>query len=186
MIGYLEGEVRFVEENYLILNVNGVGYKVWVTQEDIRACAIGSEKAFFVESVIREDAFDLYGFLDASGQEMFKKLRSVKGVGPKSSLNILALGIEDVRSAIVSQDVKFLTKANGLGKKGAERIILELQNTLPSTLNLDRQHKAISDNIMAGLVGLGYSQKQVREVLSGIPDDVQKDEDVVKFFLQNI
>jgi Holliday junction DNA helicase RuvA len=128
----------------------------------------------------------LYGFENKSGQELFVKLRSVKGVGSKTALSILQLGSLEVMDAIKIQDVKFLSKAHGLGKKGAERIILELQNTLPSTLNLSRKHSPISDNIMTGLIGLGYNQKQVKEVLSSLPKNVQKEEDVVKFFLQNV
>lgn len=186
MIAYLEGTVKFVEDDSIVLLVNGLGYKVWLTGDDLMKCKEGQAKAYFIESVIREDAFDLYGFEKKSAQDMFVKLRSVKGVGPKTGLSILCLGISELIEAIEGQDVKFLTKAHGLGKKGAERIILELQNTLPSTLNLSRKHSSISDNIMTGLVGLGYTQKQVKEVLSKLPENVQKEEDVVKFFLQNV
>lgn len=186
MIAYLEGKVKFVEVDYVVVLANGVGYKVWLAGEDLRNCVEGKIMSFFIESVIREDAFDLYGFLSVEAQHLFVKLRSVKGVGPKTGLSILSLGAGEVISAIDSQDVKFLSKANGLGKKGAERIILELQNTLPSTLNLGRKQSPISDNIMTGLINLGYTQKQVKEVLSELPSDVQKEEDVVKFFLQNV
>jgi Holliday junction DNA helicase RuvA len=186
MIAYLEGVVKFVEDDSIILSVNGVGYRVYLIQGDLQNCAEGQKKAFFIESIIREDAFDLYGFSVKSGQEIFVKLRSVKGVGSKTALSILQLGSMEVMEAITAQDVKFLSKAHGLGKKGAERIILELQNTLPSTLNLSRKHSPISDNIMTGLIGLGYTQKQVKEVLSSLPKNVQKEEDVVKFFLQNV
>ncbi len=186
MIAYLEGVVKFVEEDSIILGVNGIGYRVYLIQSDLVECAEEQKKAFFIESVIREDAFDLYGFAIKSGQTLFVKLRSVKGVGSKTALSILQLGVAEVMDAIKAQDVKFLSKAHGLGKKGAERIILELQNTLPSTLNLSRKHSNISDNIMTGLIGLGYTQKQVKEVLSSLPKNVQKEEDVVKFFLQNV
>ena len=186
MIGFLRGQVRFVEDDFIILLVGGVGYKVWLSGEDILKCKVDGEVEVFIESVIREDAFDLYGFLSMEAKSLFIKLRSVKGVGPKTSLAILCLGVNEVFSAIKNQDVKFLSKASGLGKKGAERIILELQNILPSTLNLGMKQSLISDNIITGLTNLGYTKKQVTEVLSQLPDNVQKEEEIVKFFLQNI
>lgn len=186
MIAYLEGVVKFIDEGSVVLMVNGVGYKVYLMESDLMKCKEGEKTAFFIENIVREDAFDLFGFSMQSGQNLFVKLRSVKGVGSKTALSILQLGALEVMEAIKEQDVKFLSKAHGLGKKGAERIILELQNTLPSTSNLSRKHSSISDNIMTGLVGLGYTQKQVKEVLSSLPENVQKEEDVVKFFLQNV
>lgn len=186
MIGFLDGSIKFIENDYVILLVNGVGYKVWLAGEDLRKCKVGVSCELFIENVIREDAFDLYGFLEIQAKELFIKLRSVKGVGPKTSLSILSLGVNEVFTAIKMQDVKFLSKASGLGKKGAERIILELQNTLPSTLNLSMKQSPISDNIMTGLTNLGYTKKHVADVLSSLPDDVQKEEDIVKFFLRNV
>lgn len=181
MIAYLEGEVLKKFEKSFILLTNGIGYLVSATTEMMSR--IGDRAEVYIYSNIKEDAFELFGFESLENKEFFEKLISVNKVGPKTALNILELGVDKVKLAIHDSDVNFLKKASGLGKKGAERIILELQGKLPV---LDEVKNAIPDDVFDALTSLGYRKRDVELVLSSNPEHNQTTESIIKFFLQNV
>jgi Holliday junction DNA helicase RuvA len=171
MIGKLKGVVDSVEEEALILDVNGVGYLVSASARTLRAIpAVGEPTELLIETHVREDAIRLYGFLTASEREWFRLLQSVQGVGAKVALGILgALSAETLSTAVARQDKAMMARAPGVGPKLAARLVLELKDKAPALGVADFAHseagfertpklaKAAEDAILA-LVGLGYAQ----------------------------
>jgi len=182
MIAYLEGKIILKSINSLILKVNGIGYKVFVTNEILMTVQENKTLELFIFNNIKEDCSDLYGFLNGEQLNLFEKLISVNKVGPKSALNIMNLGYKEVVDAINTQNVSFLTKASGLGKKGAERIILELAGKLV----IETPTTAIEEDAILALETLGYERKHITDVLKTKPENIQDIESTVKYFLQNI
>jgi len=182
MIAYLEGKVLKTGINNLILKVSQIGYKVYVSNGILMTTKVGNQLELFIYQNLKEDISDLYGFLTSNELDLFEKLISVNKVGPKSALNIMNLGFDDVINAINNQDVTFLTKASGLGKKGAERIILELSGKLV----VEEQVSNIDQEVYLALESLGYERKHISEVLKTKPENIGTVESMVKYFLQNL
>ena len=181
MIAYLNGEIVHKDENTCIVLVNNVGYLVRMTKQNI--ATLQKQVELYIYSNIKEDAFELYGFETQDDKAFFEKLISVNKVGPKTALNILELGTQKVQLAISADDVSFLKSASGLGKKGAERVILELKGKLPV---LDEVPDAIPEDVFVALASLGYKRKHIESVLDHKSEHEDSVESIVKFFLQNV
>jgi Holliday junction DNA helicase RuvA len=181
MIGKLKGAVDSVEEESLILDVNGVGYLVSASARTLRALpAAGQPTELLIETHVREDAIRLYGFLTAAERDWFRLLQSVQGVGAKVALGILgALSTEALSTAIARQDKAMMARAPGVGPKLAARLVLELKDKAPALAVADFAHteagheraprlaKAAEDAVLA-LVGLGYAQTQAAAAVARI------------------
>jgi holliday junction DNA helicase RuvA len=181
MIGKLKGVVASVDEESLILDVNGVGYLVSASARTLRALpAVGEKAELLIETHVREDAIRLYGFLTATEREWFRVLQSVQGVGAKVALGILgALSADALSLAIAKQDKATMARAPGVGPKLAARLVLELKDKAPALgaadfggadIGLERAPKltkAAQDAILA-LVSLGYAQPQAAAAVARI------------------
>jgi Holliday junction DNA helicase RuvA len=181
MIGKLKGAVDSVEEESLILDVNGVGYLVSASARTLRALPAAGEPAeLLIETHVREDAIRLYGFLTAAERDWFRLLQSVQGVGAKVALGILGvLSAEALSAAIARQDKAMMARAPGVGPKLAARLVLELKDKAPALAVADLAHpeagleraprlaKAAEDAVLA-LVGLGYAQTQAAAAVARI------------------
>jgi Holliday junction DNA helicase RuvA len=181
MIGKLKGAVDSVEEESLILDVNGVGYLVSASARTLRTLpAAGEPTELLIETHVREDAIRLYGFLTAAERDWFRLLQSVQGVGAKVALGILgALSAEALSAAIARQDKAMMARAPGVGPKLAARLVLELKDKAPALAVADFAHmesgleraprlaKAAEDAVLA-LVGLGYAQTQATAAIARI------------------
>ncbi len=181
MIGKLKGVVDSVEDEALILDVNGVGYLVSASARTLRAIpAVGEPAALLIETHVREDAIRLYGFLTAGERDWFRLLQSVQGVGAKVALGILgALSAEALSTAVTRQDKAMMARAPGVGPKLAARLVLELKDKAPAFALADFVHseaglertpklaKAAEDAVLA-LVGLGYAQAQAAAAVARI------------------
>ncbi len=167
MIGYLSGQIKSVSPRGVLLDVHGVGYQVFMNAGDLSRAYVGAGAEIFCYTNVREDALQLFGFFSEDARNFFEILISVSGVGPKSGLLILSVGtVGDVRAAIEQSDVKFLTSVPGVGKKIAERIILELRGKLPTAAESvmgSEQGVAVD-----ALVNLGYRKEDVVAVLRGV------------------
>src|SRR3989344_4496154 len=127
MIATLNGVVSEKLADVVVLDVHGIGYGLYVTTEDFGRLAGGEEAKVYVYEHIREQSHDLFGFLSRDTKSLFEQLLDVNGIGPKMALNVLSIGSADqVRSAIADGDVKFLQRASGVGKRVAERAVVEL------------------------------------------------------------
>ncbi len=181
MIGKLKGLVDSVDEETLILDVNGVGYLVSASARTLRALpAIGERADLLIETHVREDAIRLYGFLTAGERDWFRLLQSVQGVGAKVALGILgALSSEALSAAVARQDKAMMARAPGVGPKLAARLVLELKDKAPALAVADFVHgdasferapklaKAAEDALLA-LVGLGYGHPQAAAAVARI------------------
>jgi Holliday junction DNA helicase RuvA len=181
MIGKLKGVIDSVDEETIILDVNGVGYLVSASARTLRAIpAVGGATELLIETYVREDAIRLYGFLTAGEREWFRLLQSVQGVGAKVALGILgALSAEALSTAVARQDKAMMARAPGVGPKLAARLVLELKDKAPAVSVADFVHadsgrdhtpklaKAAEDAVLA-LVGLGYAQAQATAAVARI------------------
>ena len=166
MIAYLYGEPVMTGDRWVVLEVNGIGYRVNVPQPAVQEITRTTDKVkLFTYMAVREDAITLYGFLHQSEREMFSILIGVSGIGPQTALNILSqIALDDFVFAILSEDEKSLTRISGIGSKSAKRLILELRDKMkkvresmaPSVAGRADQH--IRDAVSA-LVSLGFAQK---------------------------
>jgi Holliday junction DNA helicase RuvA len=175
MISQLEGRVVYTGERYLVVDVNGVGYRLFISS-DTRTKVSGTHEPirFWTHLVVREDALDLYGFLAKNELETFELLISVSGVGPKSALAILSLAPPEVlHKAIGAADVSYLTKVSGIGRKIAEKIVLELKDKLAS-IDLPGSHEEREQetDALEALKSLGYSLIEARDALRAVPATV--------------
>jgi Holliday junction DNA helicase RuvA len=165
MIGSVRGKIALKTDKFLILEANGVGYKVSVSADLlVKAPKTGEEMFLWTHTHVREESLDLYGFPNIEELSFFEMLLNVSGIGPKSALAILGIAtIETLKRAIGSGDTAYLTKISGIGKKTAEKIIIELRDKIGEE-GLGKSMQAELD-AMEALKSLGYSQNEAREAL---------------------
>lgn len=194
MISHLKGTVIFSGDRFIVLDVAGVGYKVGVTPDTLQRSITEkgkgiSELSLWIHLVVREDSMSMYGFLERQELELFEMLIGISGVGPKSAIGILSVApVETLKSAIASGDTSYLTKVSGIGKKNAEKIVLELRDKLGRTGEggaTGAGRKEEMDAIEA-LKSLGYSQREAREALKDIPDTAKGTSARIKAALKNL
>lgn len=177
MIAMLHGIIAETSNRLVTLDVNGVGYKVFVTDDSIHALKKGQEATFWTYLAVREDALDLYGFLSKKEREFFELLITVSSIGPKTALNILSLVSADtLAGAIRTGSTAHLVKVSGIGRKTAEKIVLELKDKMGGIQSSDNAELAAemsSDmDAIEALKALGYDPDEAREALKKIPKDV--------------
>lgn len=167
MIGSIKGQIIFRAERFVIVETNGVGYKIWLSAESLNKIQKIEESFFFIHTHIREDALDLYGFLIYEELEFFEMLINVSGIGPKGALTILSVAsLDTLQRAISTSDISYLTKISGIGKKTAEKMVIELRDKVGKV----EQSGNLRDELDAleALKALGYSQNEAREALKDI------------------
>ncbi len=174
MIAQLKGSIISSGVSYVILDVNGVGYRIHTTLEIIRELNTGKpETVFFTHLAIRETSMDLYGFLIEEEVIFFELLISVSGIGPKSALAIMNLEtVQTLSSAISQGDTSYLTKVSGIGKKSAEKIIMELRDKIPALGEKGSALHSEDAEALEGLQSLGYSVREARDALKQLPEDI--------------
>lgn len=189
MIATLEGTVSEKLADTVIINVNGIGYGLLVPAEDYGKLSAGSSAKVYVYEHIREQAHDLFGFISKDTKSLFELLLEVNGVGPKMALNMLSVGsAQDVRQAIASGDVKFIQQANGVGKRVAERVVVDLKDKV-GLIGVDLESTGLlqgenpKDEAVEALVALGYSPQDAAKALSGV-DSKLPSEDRIKAALK--
>jgi Holliday junction DNA helicase RuvA len=174
MIGYLEGTVRAVRENHCIVVAGGVGYKVFATKETLAHLEADGQTALWTYLAVRESALDLYGFPASEEHTSFELLLLVSGIGPKSALGILdAASSETLRSAIASGNAAYLTSVSGIGKKTAEKIVLELKDKVISGLGTNPAMPKGDIEALEAMRALGYSADEARAALRNVPNDIE-------------
>ena len=175
MIGRIQGIV--VEKNFpqVIVSVNGVGYEIDVPMSTFYPLPrTGEEVTLLTHLVVREDAHLLYGFLTAGERAAFRQLLKISGVGPKVALSVLSgLSVDDLAAAVAAEDATRLTKIPGVGKKTAERLVLELRDKLPKVVPAGRSEAAAANaDVVNALLGLGYNEREASAVVKQLPADL--------------
>lgn len=185
MIAYLRGKNLFEQDNALIIDVRGVGYKVFCTESARNKAALENEIEFYIHSIIREQAFDLYGFEHENEIYFFKKLIDISGIGPKSALATIELASTDtLYQAIVNNNIEFLSSVPGIGKKTAERMCIELRDKLKDYQGeTESSIKAGDHDVIDTLLAMGYTSAQAHQALSEISPEIEETKDRIKVAL---
>ncbi len=180
MIAYLQGKIILKKEKFIVLDVNGVGYKVFLSKKALSNLpAIGDDLKLFCFLNVRENAMDLYGFLDLKELEFFEILDGIPGIGPKAALEISSLGpLEEIKEKILKQDEKLFQGIPGIGRKKAMTIILELSGKLR---DISKEKKIPStDEAEEGLVNLGFPRQKAKLALSKVSKEIKDSEQKIK------
>lgn len=175
MIGSLHGVVELFDGIRIFVNVQGVGYRVHVPQNVLATYKVSQPIDLFVYSHIREDVFDLYGFTSLEDLKLFEAFLDVSGIGPKTALNIFSIGSkQQIIAAVQKADVGFFTNVPRLGKKNAQKLIIELKGKLGSLEELDLSgNKAGEENeVLIALKSFGFSQREAEEALRAVGNGV--------------
>ena len=179
MIAYLRGAIHskssvLKKDGFVVIDVNGVGYKVYVLNKFLNNAVIGQEAQLFIYTQVAETALDLYGFAEKEGLEFFELLITLQGIGPRSALDILQKAkVEDLRQGILTGNHEVLSKISGIGPKTAEKVVTGLKNKiggLEQTAAQQSWNDSFGDALEA-LISLGYQAGQAREVLSQIKSE---------------
>jgi Holliday junction DNA helicase RuvA len=189
MISLLRGKIDDNKNGQiLVLTTGGVGYSVFGSLTGLKKWKTGNEETILTYLVVRENAMELYGFVDDAERELFLHLIQVSGVGPKTALHILSLGTNaEISLAIARGDLNYLTKVSGIGKKTAERIIVELKEKVLVTFDDDkRDGSGVLGDVVEGLVSLGYAVNEAREVVKKLNVQGKTTEQILREALQNI
>lgn len=172
MLGFIEGSVRTVQQSHLIILTGGVGYRVSVLKETLQRVREGSSIALWLHTAVREDALDLYGFIDDQELRFFELLLTVSGIGPKSALAILDIAsVETLRSAIATGNASYLTNVSGIGKKTAEKIVLELKDKMRGEFTSSTTLKG-DEEALEAMRSLGYSAAEARDALRKVSPEM--------------
>ena len=192
MIAFVEGTVEYIEENAVVLNTGGFGSRIFMTPAALSTLKTGENVRVHTFLRVAEDIFDLYGFLTREEIETFKMILSVNGAGPKAALSVLsALSPQGLMLAVVTDDYKSITKAQGVGPKLAQKIVLELKDKFKgkeidvSGTNIEVSQISGGNDAVDALVVLGYSRAEAMRAVSGVSKDLNT-EDTIKAALINL
>lgn len=198
MFSYIIGQVKDLKENYIVLENNNIGYKIYMPAKDISTLIKNEMHTIYTEFVVREDSVTLYGFISIDDLEMFLSLNTVSGIGPKAALAILSsMSVHELQVAIISNDINTITKAPGVGKKTASRLILELTDKIDAEKVLaTNQDAGINDAkfvknedydvAIEGLIGLGYTKQDAEQALKGVDIEGMDLSTIVKTALKRL
>jgi Holliday junction DNA helicase RuvA len=200
MIAFLSGRVANIDRSFIELDVENVGYEVELPLSDIVKLAVNQEIKIFTHLVVRDDAHLLFGFLDVSVRNCFRQLIKVSGIGAKTALMILSqLSLPELQSAVDDKDIAVLSSVPGIGKKTAERILVELadkilyQGKVMLNIASSGQHnsdihtnKLIKSELSQVLEQFGYNAKKVDKIIKDLPDHITDTADAVKWALQQM
>ena len=192
MIAFVEGTVEYIEENAVVINTGGFGSRIFMTPAALSTLKTGENVRIHTFLRVAEDIFDLYGFLTREEIETFKMILSVNGAGPKAALSVLsALSPQGLMLAVVTDDYKSITKAQGVGPKLAQKIVLELKDKFKgkeidvSGTNIEVSQISGGNDAVDALVVLGYSRAEAMRAVSGVSKDLNT-EDTIKAALINL
>jgi Holliday junction DNA helicase RuvA len=193
MIASIRGQITLIKDTYIVVEAYGIGYKVFVAGSVLTAARIGEEVSLHIYHNITESSQALYGFHTTDEQEFFEMLLTINGIGPKVAISVLnAASLNDIREAVISNNPEILTNISGIGKKTAERIVLELKNKITigdvrpiGTHSIDVGSHANMD-VYEALIKLGYNAVEARTALKMIDPGIKEPEKKLKAALRNL
>ena len=189
MIGYLSGKVKFLFDDGCILDVNGVGYKIFVDAQTRQTLTVDTAAEFFIHTAVREDAINLFGMANRATFELFELLLTVSGVGAKGALAIVSkISAADFARAVARQEIKTLTRLPGVGKKSAERILLELKDKVRGQGAGVREQEIFGsarDEASEALEALGYTAAEISAAFQKAPANITTKQ-LIKFALKEL
>lgn len=198
MIGYIKGAVEGISTDYILLECHDIGYQIYTSGMALARIPMHQEMKIYTYLHVREDGVTLFGFPTTEELNTFKLLIGVSGIGPKVALAVLsALTVQELALAVMAGDTKTITKANGIGAKGAARLIMELKDKMqvedafatteiPDTTDIATSQDSVQDTVMA-LVSLGYSDTEALKAIKQVPGaDMMDSEQLLKAALKKI
>ncbi len=189
MISSLRGEISKIGNNFVEIEVGGVGYLVWCGLNFLKKRIVGEEMKIYTYQAVSENDISLFGFESDDEVGLFKMLISVSGVGPKSGASIMGqVSSEEIIKAIGNADVKFFEKIKGIGKKTAQRIIVDLKSKIGGLgeLDLSKEEKIVDDELIMSLKQLGFDKKEIDKVVSKLPANLETTEEKLSWCLSNL
>ncbi len=190
MISTLEGKITLKAEKYALIETGGIGFKVFCSEKTLsKIPQIGSPVKLFTYLSVKETGWDLFGFLKFEELEMFELLITISGIGPKTAANILSYAsVEDLQEAIVLGDETILSRVSGIGKKVAQKIVIELKSKIKKLAKGAGDKFKVADEIeiIDALVALGYKVYEARDALKQLPSDVKGIENKVRETLKRL
>lgn len=189
MIGFLKGSIEHLDRPFVFLDVNGVGYKVLVSDTVYAKLSKNEKIKLFTYTYVREDELSLFGFLELGDLRLFEGLITVSGIGPKTALNIFSFGgRKEIVDAIIKGDVSFFTSVPRLGTKNAQRIIIELKNKMGAENDLDLSGKDLLENaeVVQALKNFGFSVGEAQKVVREIKTEGLTLDEKIKLALKNL
>ncbi|NMB57072.1 Holliday junction branch migration protein RuvA [Candidatus Beckwithbacteria bacterium] len=188
MIAFLNGKIIHIDFNFCILEINGVGYEIFLPTRTLQTLTLGENRQFYIYTHVREDQLKLFGFEYLQERKLFTLMLDVSGVGPKAALSILSFAdLANIEKAISQADVNFFTKIKGLGKKTAQKIIIELKSKIGSTkeLDLNAESNGYNEDVVFALQSFGFLKKDIMPVLEKIDQGLSEDQQL-KIALQQL
>ena len=193
MISKLRGTVDYLGDKYIVLDVSGVGYRVNLTASAISKVVTETKKdqeiSFWTYLSVREDAMELYGFSEKSELDFFELLIGISGIGPKKAISILSVAsVETIKKALRARDTSYLTQVSGIGRKNAEKIVLELKDKFEAIADESDGGLSLREesDALEAIKSLGYSASEGRDALQKVPVDITKLNDRIKYALKHL
>lgn len=188
MIAHITGRILRRELRFLVVEANNVGYKIYVSPETLSRFASSTDAKLHIFTSVKDTAIELFGFETSSELDFFEMLLDVSGIGPRSALSIIGIApIETLKKAIASGDTSYLTKVSGIGKKMADKIVLELKDKLASLGHGGENHSMGEEaDVLDALLSLGYTQYQSREALKEIDPAIKGASERIKAALKTL
>lgn len=180
MISHIEGKVLHVDLQYIIIQTNGIGYKVHTPLSVTETVSEGQSTSLWTHQAVRENSLDLFGFKTRDDLEFFELLITISGIGPKSAIGILNVAsVEMIKSSIIQDDISSLTKVAGIGAKSAKKIVVELKDKLHGVAD-ETNGNSNDIDVIDALCSLGYSKKQARDAVKEINDSEMETHQKIK------
>ncbi len=189
MIAYIKGKVLKKLPKAIIVDTTNIGYLVHLSTPLLEKISVKDSVEFYIHTKVREDDISLFGFEKFEDLEFFQLLLSVNGIGPKIGLEIMASSTDKTKAAILSNDLAYLSKIQGIGKKTAERMVVELKSKV-TWEDAMRSHSSVADSlddeVTEALSNLGYQKFEISKILDKMPKTVKTSEEAITYFLKNI
>lgn len=174
MIASISGTVRYKDVHSVLVDVSGVGYKVFVPTDLALQAELGEPIFLWTHLAVRENSMDLFGFPEREMLDVFELLITISGIGPKTALGILTVATPSIlRQAVASGDTSYLTRVSGIGKKNAEKIVLELRDKLDITTEDSGKNMKDEGDALEALVSLGYNERDARNALKQLEENTE-------------
>ena len=189
MIASLEGTIELKTEKFAVVNVGGIGYRVFLGTDTLQKIAEkGGNVKIWIHHHVREDSQELYGFRHYAELELFEMLIGISGIGPKGALGIMAIApVDTLKKAIAAGDTSYLTRVSGIGKKTAEKVVLELKDKMAGRgMTVEAPELKDEADAIDALIALGYSQREARDALTGITSESMSVEKRVSAALKHL
>lgn len=194
MYAFIRGQVALLGNNFLAVDVSGVGYKIFVTNRLLSSAHVGDAVTLYTTMVVKEGELSLYGFLSEQEKSMFERLTGVSGVGPKSALSALStLSLNEISMAVLASDVKAFSRVNGIGPKTAGRIVLELKDKIDmedavglDVADVDSPSAAPEREAVEALMSLGYQRAEAVQAVAAVRNLADSTEDLTLMALKRL